>query len=912
MEYMRRNYFTILIVVIAIGGIGLFGNQQTLVSGMADGVDLNWMNDQPQSLSFIPNRGQFEKSVLFVVKTAGYRMWIRSDRLVFDTLDQTSRKRSVVDMRFLNRSSNLQVRTGRKSRERLNYFKGRDAEKWIRNVPMFKEVLFSNLYKGIDLKIYGTADGKIEYDWVIHPGASLDDVRLQISGADKIDVDNSGILRIRHPFGTYRHSIPLAFQTIDGKMESVTAGFRIDSDGRVGIRAGNFNPDHPLTIDPVIEMKYSSYFGGRNYDSVKAVKVDSSGNLYVTGITASANFPTTTGAYDVSIGDGEYDIFITKMSNTGKTLAYSTFIGGCCRDYASDIAIDSTGNAYITGYTESEDFPVSSGAYQTVYAGGKTDAFVLKLDTDGDALEFSTYLGGCNEDYGMGIATDSDASFCTDNDGNAYVTGYTDCTDFPVSETTYQSTNKGLIDSFIVKLSDDGSSLTYSTYIGGTLNDYAVAITVDCCGEATVAGNTGSVDFPTASAHQAALAGETDGFITRISTTGDSVVFSTYLGGKGVENVTDLATCMNCCGYTYISGDTNSLDFPLLLPFQNIFGGGYSDGFITMLTKSGTMSYSTYFGGVGRDSISQVALDSSRNIFVAGSTDSNNLPVLNGYQNHLINLKNDLFVSMLSQSGSRLLFSSYLGGGGHDILNGLSIGCCGGVYLGGETESGDFPVSNGYFNKYRGGSKDGFLTKFHFLPDDIVTIVYPNGGESLEKGNTYSITWESSALNREVILELYHDGMFHSTIGMANTGALTYSWQIPPSLVPGDKYQIRIYSGEVEDFSDINFSIVDTTPAISIQGNRKKEYFWIVEKEYAELKIQVENAFSALIAKYHIYRKESNGNYAVIKKLTKSELESGNFIYNDKYIEKNKNYKYKVIALDLNNREVGVSNEISI
>jgi hypothetical protein len=167
-------------------------------------------------------------------------------------------------------------------------------------------------------------------------------------------------------------------------------------------------------------------------------------------------------------------------------------------------------------------------------------------------------------------------------------------------------------------------------------------------------------------------------------------------------------------------------------------------------------------------------------------------------------------------------------------------------------------------------------------------------------------------LNRDLIIELYCDGKFHSSIAKTNTEDGSFSWQIPDSVAVGDNYKIRIYSGEIEDFSDLNFSIVDTTPSLSIEVQRLKEYFWIVEKEYAEIKIKVENSVSALIAKYHIYRKESNGNYEVVKKLTKTELESGNYIYNDKYIEKDKDYKYKVSALDSNNNEVGVSNEVSI
>jgi len=571
-----------------------------------------------------------------------------------------------------------------------------------------------------------------------------------------------------------------------------------------------------------------------------------------------------------------------------------------------------SGYAYVTGYTESEDFPVS-GAYQEIFGGGKTDVIVVKLDKDGTELKYSTFIGGCDDEYGMGIATDSDYNFCSDNEGNAYITGYTNGTDFPVTETTYQKTSGGGIDAFVVKMSDDGSSLSYSTYLGGTLDDYGMAIAVDCCKEASVAGNTYSTDFPTASPFQSANNGDRDVFVTKFASTGDSLKYSSYIGGTLSDSVSSITTCMNCCGYTYIAGNTASVDFPTESPYQSDFGGGYSDGFFSMVTKSGSLSLSTYFGGSGRDLISGIRLDSSRNIFIAGYTDSDNIPISNAYQEKIINEKNDSFLSMFSQSGSYLLFSSYFGGSNQDRLNGLSVGCCGGIYLAGETDSKNIAVLNARQDTFKGGGMDGFVSKFFFLPDDHLILKYPNGNESLERGNAYSITWDyTTTINRELTIELYYDGKFHSTIGKANTEDGSYSWQIPDTVEIGDKYKIRIYSGEVEDFSDLSFNVVDTTPTISIEVRRLTEYFWIVEKEYAEIKISVENSASALIAKYHIYRKESNGNYEVIKKLTKSELESGNYIYNDKYIEKSKEYKYKVVALDSNNNEVGVSNEVSI
>ncbi len=862
-------------------------------------------------IAIIENKGQINKKVIYYVKTGNYTIWIKKQGLVFDIKSKDLTKRSVIKMTFLTVNNDVKIVSGKSINGKTNIFKGKNKKDWVKNIKSFETITYKNIYKGIDLKIYSTNDGKIEYDWIIGKRAKPSDIKIKIEGSENIFIEKSGTLNINHSFGVYKHRIPMSFQTINNIIKKVESHFYKINKNTYGIKTGKYNPKYKLTIDPIIEQKYSTYVGGDSFDSVKSIAVDNSGYVYITGITGSTNFPTTTGAYDIGKGDGEYDIFVSKFSTTGKTLIYSSYIGGCCRDYATSIAIDVGGYAYITGYTESEDFPVTD-SYQTIYGGGKTDAIIIKLGTDGTSLEYSTFLGGCDDDYGMGIATDSDSNFCSDNEGSAYVTGYTNGTDFPVSDTSYQSTNGGGIDAFVTKLSDDGSSLTYSTYFGGTLNDYGIAIAADCCGEASISGNTESSDFPTSSAFQSANGGESDVFITKFSSTGDSLKFSSYLGGNSNETASSIIMCMNCCGYTYVAGSTSSIDYPTILPFQNIYGGGYSDGFIAMITKTGTLTYSTYFGGVGRDIINGIALDSSRNIFITGNTDSNNIPVLNAFANNLSSTKNDAFISMLSQSGSNLLFSSYYGGTDHDIPSGIAIGCCGGIYLAGETESSDLPLLNTFQSTFSGGERDGFVSKFFFLPEDKVNITYPNGTETLEIGNTYSITWESSALNREINIELYSDGIFHSIIGKTNMGNNSYSWQIPSSIEINNKYKIRIYSDATEDFSDFSFSIVDTAPTVSIEAIRKKEYFWIVEKEYAEIKIIVENAASSIIAKYHIYRRETSGTYEVIKKLTKSELETGNFIYKNKYIDKSKSYKYKIIAYDTNNIEIGVSNEVSI
>ncbi|MFO0853128.1 MAG: SBBP repeat-containing protein [Planctomycetia bacterium] len=294
-------------------------------------------------------------------------------------------------------------------------------------------------------------------------------------------------------------------------------------------------------------LSYSTYLGGSSYDAGSGIAVDSAGNAYVTGDTGSSDFPTANAMYGTNTGN--MDAFVTKIDASGTSLSYSTYLGGSLQDYGRAIAVDSAGNAYVTGYTLSLDFPTKNAMYGTYTSS--YDVFVTKIGTSGTSLSYSTYLGGSSGEYGWGIAVDSA--------GNAYVAGYTDSSDFPTANAMY-GTNTGKVDAFVAKIGASGTSLSYSTYLGGSGDDYGYNMAVDSAGNAYVTGYTGSSDFPTANAMYGTNTGNVDAFVTKIGASGTSLSYSTYLGGSGDDYGYGMA--VDSAGNAYVAGYTDSSDFP--------------------------------------------------------------------------------------------------------------------------------------------------------------------------------------------------------------------------------------------------------------------------------------------------------------------------------------------------------------
>jgi hypothetical protein len=479
----------------------------------------------------------------------------------------------------------------------------------------------------------------------------------------------------------------------------------IKREGKWGITLANYDKTQALIIDPLV---YSTYIGGSGYEcdlDYGGIAVDGSGNAYVTGYTKSTNYDVTAGAFQTTGGGAYYDVFVTKLNASGSGLVYSTYIGGSNEDRGYGIAVDGSGNAYVTGWTNSIDYDVTPGAFQTT-KDVSYDVFVTKLNASGSGLVYSTYIGGSNWDEGFGIAVDGS--------GNAYVTGETYSTDYDVTLGAFQTTYGGSGDVFVTKLNASGSSLVYSTYIGGSSDDYSYGIAVDGSGNAYVTGRTKSTDYDvTPGAFQTTFGGgNTDVIVTKLNASGSGLVYSTYIGGSDDEKGSGIA--VDGSGNAYVTGWTYSTDYDVTPgAFQTTKGLYFDDVFVTKLNANGSgLVYSTYIGGNGIDYGSAIAVDGSGNAYVTGATGSTDYDVTPGaFQTTNVGL--DVFVTKLNASGSGLVYSTYIGGSSTDEGYGIAIDGSGNAYVMGTTLSTNYAVTSGAFQTTHGGLTDVFVTKLN-------------------------------------------------------------------------------------------------------------------------------------------------------------------------------------------------------
>ena len=427
------------------------------------------------------------------------------------------------------------------------------------------------------------------------------------------------------------------------------------------------------------------------------------------------------GAREVAFKVGTYDP--TRPLVIDPVLAYSTYLGGSSDNIGTAIAVDSSGHAYVTGYTISLDFPTTKGAFQTKYSEDDYDAFVTKLNPWGSALLYSTYLGGNGSDTSQGIAVDAW--------GNAYVTGATSSSDFPTTERAFQTTKVGSFDTFVTKLNPWGSALVYSTFLGGSY-DTANAIAVDLWGSAYVTGETTSSNFPTTKgAIQTTYRGGYDAFVTKLNPRGSALVYSTFLGGSKYDSGYGIA--LDPSGDAYVTGYTGSNDFPTTEgAFQRTYSGGY-EVFVTKLNLRGALVYSTYLGGSGTGTGNAIAVDSSGHAYVTGQASSGNLPTTEGAFQTTCAGDFDTFVTKLDRSGSALLYSTYLGGNDSDTGNGVAVDAWGNAYVTGFTMSGNFPTTGGGVQTTNRGYRNAFVTTLNPRGSALVYSTYL-GGSSYDLG----------------------------------------------------------------------------------------------------------------------------------------------------------------------------------
>ena len=582
-----------------------------------------------------------------------------------------------------------------------NYFIGNDPAKWRTDVPLFGRVRFPSVYKNVDLVYYGSQQ-QLEYDFLIRPGGEPQSIGFSVDGASSAKVAQSGdlILQARGAQATLHR--PIAYQIVNAQKHNVTASFVPLGGSSFGIRVARYDHKSPLIVDPV--LAYSTYLGGSDDEGIFGIGFDDDGNIYVAGETSSLDFPQKGGVQD-HIG-GNYDAFVSKFDAQGASLIYSTYLGGTNYDHAIGIQVGEHGSVYLAGLTLSSDFPVKH-AYQPAL-GGISNGFVAKLSPSGSELVFSTYFGGGGFDQISALAID--------RDNGVYVAGSTNSSNFPVTSNAFQKQCDGgahpafcIGDAFVAKFDSTGQKLVYSTYLGGAQYDIAAGLAVNERGEAYIAGETGSNDFPTRNPYQSILLGPDNAFITRLNEAGSGLVFSTFLGGTGFDGATDIG--LDGLGNIFVTGFTSSIDFPLAQAFQTNNKGGISDGFVTKFNpQASRLIYSTYYGGSGWDYPFRIAVNRQGDAALTGLTSSTDFPTYRALNPTYGGGATDAFVALLDKSGQPD-FSTYLGGTGDEYGYAVSVGCRNSIWVGGSTSSKDFPVTHAFQLDYAGGPFDAFLSR---------------------------------------------------------------------------------------------------------------------------------------------------------------------------------------------------------
>ena len=659
-------------------------------------------------LRFEANAGQTGGQVKFLSRGSGYNLFLTSSEAVLALNKNTLR------MRLLGANVNAEATGVEKLPGTVNYFIGNDPTKWRTNVPTYGKVEYRNIYPGVDLLYYGNQQ-QLEYDIVVAPGVDPSVARLGITGASKIQIDRSGDVELQASGGAVHLRKPVAYQQTKNGPQSIDVQYALGGGDQVAFAVGAYDHSKPLIIDPV--LFYSTYLGGSGGENAGGlangnIAVDSAGNAYVTGYTQSTNFPTVT-PFQPSNG-GIVNAFVTKVNPEGTAFVYSTYLGGREQDMGGGIAVDSSGNAYVTGQTTSNNFPTTSGAFQfsKQSTGANSAAFVTKLNATGSGLLYSTYLSGSSSDSGAGIAVDSS--------GRASVTGQANSTNFPTTAGAPQRTlGGGAPDAFVTTLAADGGSQVFSTYLGGSSIDMGVGIALDPSGNIYIVGTTVSSNFPLVNPLQPASGGGYDAFVAKFNPLTSTLVYSTYLGGSSTDFGYGIA--VDSAGSAYVTGLTTSTNFPTEIPYQkNLLGSATTNqnAFVTKLNPAGSaLVYSTYLGasfvtGYG------IAVDSTGAAYVTGITQGN-FPLVGSLVPS--DLEPNPFITKFNPAGSALVYSTYLGGYGAG--SGIALDTSGNAYVTGFVGTAvPFPITQGAAQPTFGGPAGG--------TNAFVAKVAP-GGESV-------------------------------------------------------------------------------------------------------------------------------------------------------------------------------------
>ena len=683
---------------------------------------------------FIENKGQWDKDIKYVSKMNGLTLVINNNAMFFNYYKISPVENSnlqnvaghVISTNF-NNTENYSITGLKVIPTKFNYFKGSDQSKWVTGVSAYNQIKLNNVYKGIDA-VLSFDNSRPRYDFIILPGADPSQISLSYTGAYSLELKNNDLV-IKTSLGDVLHSKLTAYQENGENVNQVQCNFKLINN-KINFELGNYNHNLPLIIDPTV---FADYIGGSDEDQITSVKIFQDSTIVVAGWTKSMDFKTTPGAYDSILG-GDKDIIVRKLTVTGtnRSMVFSTVIGGGGTDDASGVAIDPDGDIYLTGSTQSSDFPTMNPLYAT-YAGS-TDAYITKLAKTGDKLIYSTFVGGGKEDVATAIAVNLNKT--------PVICGYTNSTNFPMAGAPYQNKLKGQYDAFIFRLNAAGKSIDLATYWGGAGNDKAWAIAMEDDGGLYFTGETNSggiPDFPALPYRTVTVWGTTtvvdkpfqlannggyDAFVVKMDATGGPE-YCTFFGGNTDDRGTAISFMPD--GTVLFAGETvkepSKPKFPTTSNAYSITNKGGIDGFLAKLdkvradgqgNKSQLLLFSTFFGGSGDDNVTGMSFYSnSDGIYLTGKTTSSNFPTKGDGTTNKIAGKADAYILKMATLGNDIIWGSLLGGADVDCATSIDITSQGDPVIGGYTASTNLVKSNINFQgNNNGGVSDGFVLKY--------------------------------------------------------------------------------------------------------------------------------------------------------------------------------------------------------
>ncbi len=668
------------------------------------------------TLAFIKNCGQWDSRALYRAEAGNLVIWLTTEGVYyqfFQRVDSTAvpeinrvDRRSLIGDRqdelrmeqlsyrcaFVNANPAPQAFGTGELRQKHHFYIGDDPSGWRVNVPSYAGVTIAELYPGIDVTFYSADNGSLEYDFVVSPGADYRQIKLAYQGACELALVAEREILVKTPGHSHTEKIPSIYQVENGRRRSISGSFVL-SEPRLATfeLSADYDPTKPVVIDPKLE--YSSYLASAQYEFISDIAVDAFGAAYVFGRTNGISFPQLD---SVPVPAGPSDLFVTRLTPDG-AIDYVALIGGSDIDNEGGIDVDAQRRAYLCGYTFSDDYP-RENSFLPLHNGNQ--CVYSRLSADGSSLEYSGYIGGSN---GSGTAED----ITVDADFNAYIVGATSATDFPVLNAFQPNLNPSGygIDAFVLKLNPTGSGLVLGTYLGGSGSDLSLQVALTADNRVIVAGATSSADFPKKRPFFDKVPSQYDDdvFVSGLSATGDSLLFSSVIGTTDTEFLRGLA--VDDSGCAFVSGWTWSPYFPTrnsVLPYICCDGV-----FLFKVGSAGdSLVFSTVLSSSGDEQGFQVAESNGQPVIVgqAGATD---FPQQEPFQP---SRGADGFISKFTSNGDSLIFSTCFGGSAYDAVTSVAVGPDGAIYVAGFTLSPDFPVLNAF--QHRCGDWDGFVAKF--------------------------------------------------------------------------------------------------------------------------------------------------------------------------------------------------------